>query len=208
MAKINLLPPELAKARPHKEKIDFTSLNLSWLRRVILLFWIAVIIILFLGGYYRITILAQTKRLQAITNQYQAQTSQTSDISPLKEELKNLTAEYNLLNRFLEKKILWSAKLTHLRAIVPLQIWFTELYFDQKIIKGSLSGNLSLKGGLIPTREGVSLIGTLSNFINKLKEDNDFCADFDTPLLTNSRTDTMHKTEIMVFAIDMPLKNR
>lgn len=145
------------------------------------------------------------KSLSHIISQYQQAEILVRKINVLKLEQNRLTQQLKLFNGYLKRDVLWSEKLSQLRNLIPQEVWLTELSFKKQPVKDSGSGNLYLKGGLI-LQEKTSSIGTLTNFINRLKEDQDFFADFDNLILADSQTETRKNIEIMTFIIEMPFK--
>lgn len=153
----------------------------------------------------RLETIFRTKNLSRITGQYQQAENVSRKMNMFRQEQIKLNRELNFLNGYLKKDILWSEKLSQLRNLIPQEAWLTELFFKKQFVKDSVSPILYLKGGLIP--EGrASSIETLIKFINQLKEDQEFFADFDNLILADSQTETRKNIEIMTFIIEMSLK--
>lgn len=200
MAKINLLPSEINKAKK--------AVGVQFSLEILLRFLLFLNLIVFLAGIYlRLNTMHRMKGLSSITNEYQQAENFTEKVKSIKQERKGLAGEIGLLNSYLKRDILWSEKLSHLSRLMPEEVWLTGFSFKKKSAKDSLKRNLYLKGAL-RAQEKSTPIATLSGFINQLKKDEVFSADFDNPALTDSKTETQDKVEIMAFAIEIPFKKR
>ena len=198
MVKVNLLPSELSGSG----KAVYPAFNFRGLA-VFLLF--LNFTFLLSGIYLRIETIYRKKGLYRITDEYQQAEGLAKKIKALNKEQDKSTGELNFLNGYLKREVIWSEKLGQLRDIIPQEIWLKELSSEKISNKDSGFGNLYLKGALIPLDKAEPL-GTLSRFINKLKEDNAFFIDFDNLILTDFRTETQGNIEIMTFAIQLPFK--
>lgn len=200
MAKINLLPSEISKAK-RKASPEF---NLRALFQ-----WLLVINgILLLGALgLRVFSLNRSKGLKAIYTEYQQADIINKKIAAIKQEEEKLTQEFNALSERAKRDMLWSEKLSRLSAIVPDEVWFTQFSFKGKSLKDATHAVLYLKGGLRPSTNSSAIV-TLSKFINQLKEDPAFSADFENPVLTDSKTEKQEDIEIMTFAIEVPFKKK
>ena len=146
----------------------------------------------------------QKKNLSRIDDKYQQAEKIKEQIKALNIEKEQLIRGINLLGRYLKRDILWSDKLSQMRDLIPQEAWLTKLSFNKKSDKeGDYSFYLS--GGLISDSK-VSPIGILSSFVNQLKANKEFSADFDIPVLTDLRSQNKDGLEVMVFSIEMPLK--
>ena len=94
-------------------------------------------------------------------------------------------------------------KLDELRRLIPKEAWLKKLSFDQKSGKEK-EYVLTLSGSLAPSRD-MSAIAGLSHLMNQLKGNQDFFAGFDNPVLSDVRSETKDKTEVMSFIIDIPM---
>ncbi len=198
MVKINLMPSEFARMRksmPIELKLD---------KVLVFLFYFN--LIFFLGGItLRLETMFRKIGLFRINREYQQAESLSKKIKALKRQQSELTAESEFLNRYLARDLLWSEKLKQLRSLMPREVWLSQLSFEKKTEKDSTTQTLSLKGSLLPSEE-LSPIGTLSRFVNKIKEDSAFIAEFDNPVLTDLRAEVYKNKEIMTFLIVMPFK--
>lgn len=198
MVKVNLLSLGISKTKDAEPSIT----NIQWLPLLLL----SLSIIFFLiGVYLRLVTIYQKKGLREAIKQYEEVEAMAKKVKISKEELDKLNGELNLFDGYLKRGIVWSEKLSQLRNLIPQEIWLTQLSFEKKGTGVSDLYSLSLKGSLIP-QEKASPIGTLSKFINQLKEDEAFSGDFQNLILSDSRTETKHNIEIMTFTIEMPFR--
>lgn len=198
MVKVNLLSLETNKTKDAGPPIT----NIQWLPRALL----SLIIIFFsIAVYLRLVTVYQKKGLREAIKQYEEAEALAKKVKTLKEELDKLNGELNLFADYLKREIAWSEKLSELRNLVPQEIWLTQLSFEKKEAGTVSLSSLFLKGSLIP-QEKTSPIGTLSKFINQLKEAQEFSGDFQNLILSDSRTETKHNVEIMTFTIEMPFR--
>lgn len=170
------------------------------------LFLFALSFLFFLGGVLlTLKTVYRKKGLSSIISRAQQSEALAKKINMLKQEEKKINQELNLLNGHLKKDVRWSAKLSQLRNLIPLEVWLTELSFKKQATKDSAGEILYLKGGLVP-QENISSIGTLTKFINQLKGDKTFFADFDNLILVDSQSEIHKNIEIMNFIIEVSLK--
>jgi len=198
LVKVNLLSLETNKTKDAGPPIT----NIQWLPRA--LFSLS-IIFFSIGVYLRVVTIYQKKGLREAIKQYEEVEAMAGKVKISKEELDKLNGELNLFDGYLKREIIWSEKLSQLCNLIPQEIWLTQLSFEKKGMGVSDLYSLSLKGSLIP-QEKTSPIGTLSKFINQLKEDEAFSGDFQNLILSDSRTETKHNVEIMTFTIEMPFR--
>ena len=200
MVKVNLLSPELSPIGKgtslafHLRNVPTILFSLS------LVFFIA-------GIYLRVETIYRKKSLSNITQEYIQAEELTKKIKSLQQEGAKLNEEIGALNTYLKRNFLWSEKLAQLRSLIPKEVWLSRLSLEKKAVKDSSISSLFLKGSLIPQNR-ISPIGTLSMFINGLKEAQAFFRDFDNLILSDFLTETYKKTEIMTFLIEMPIKKR
>jgi hypothetical protein len=159
------------------------------------------------GIYLRIETIYRKKSLSNITQEYMQAEELTKKIKSLQQEGAKLNEEIDALSVYLRRNLLWSEKLAQLRSLIPKEVWLSRLSLEKKAVKDSSISSLFLKGSLIP-QDRTSPIGTLSMFINGIKEDKAFFRDFDNLILSDFLTETYKKTEIMTFLLEMPIKKR
>ncbi len=198
MVKVNLLQAEAGKAK----KIAIPEIDIQ--KPLALSIGLSLLFFL-VGIFFRVETAYRRAGLSNITKEYQQEEERVRKINALKQEKDTVAQEAAYLNGYLKRNIIWSQKLAQLRKIIPKEVWLTNLSFEKKTGKDTQGFSLYLKGGLIP-QDKTSPLGTLTKFINKLKEDKDFFIDFDNPVLTDFRTELRENTEIITFAIEMPFK--
>lgn len=200
MVKVNLLPTEPSGVR----KTPSPRFNLN--KVSIFLFSLSFIFLL-AGIYLRIGTMYRKKNLYQITQEYKNTLDLTKKTEALKQEQNRLIGEINILNSYLKRDILWSEKLIQLRNLIPREVWLKQLSFEKKSVGSTYLSSLFLKGSLMP-QDKSSPVGTLSMFVNKLKEDEAFFADFENLTLSDFRMETYKNIETMAFFIEMPFKKR
>jgi len=200
LVKVNLLSPELSPIR------KATSLAFH-LRNVPTILFSISLIFFMVGIYLRIETIYRKKSLSNITQEYMQAEELTKKIKSLQQEGAKLNEEIDALSVYLRRNLLWSEKLAQLRSLIPKEVWLSRLSLEKKAVKDSSISSLFLKGSLIP-QDRTSPIGTLSMFINGIKEDKAFFRDFDNLILSDFLTETYKKTEIMTFLLEMPIKKR
>jgi len=197
LVKVNLLRPESGGVK----KMVALKFGMGGLQKILFL----LSTILFLGGiilmfytYY------QKKNLSRISSQYWQAEKVKEEISALNKEKDGLISRIDLLNGYLKRELIWSERLGQLRNLIPQDAWLTELFFEKKPGKEERS-SLNLRGGLM-AKGNISPISILSSFVDKLKSNKEFSADFDNPVLADLRTEMKSGIETMVFSIEMPLQ--
>lgn len=195
MVKVNLLKPELATVR-NALTLKFGS---GKLQRILLLFSL----IIFLSGivlmFYNY---CQKSSLLKISSKYAEAEKLKKEVHSLTKEKEKLTSAISLLSGYLKREIIWSEKLDQMSDLLSQEAWLTKLSYENR--SGS-NASLNLSGGIIAQGK-LSPIGILSDFVNQLKANKEFSADFDMPVLTDLRSETKSGAEIMVFSIEMPLR--
>ncbi|MCM8801647.1 MAG: hypothetical protein NC912_06615 [Candidatus Omnitrophica bacterium] len=196
MARINLLPAEFRRIQKQP------TLSVSKIPKIIFSLGI---IFLVVGISLRISTLFQRKSLNRIIEEYKNTQELNKKLVSIKLELNNLEEEINFLNNYLKRDINWSEKLSQLRDIIPEEVWLTYLSFEKKSLGTASFKTLLLKGKLI-IQEKVSPVSALSIFVNKLKQDPSFFANFENLTLVDFHTETYKNIEVMSFFIELPVK--
>lgn len=197
MVKVNLLktkPIEAAKAIRFKSgdgKAQKILLSIS-------------LIFFLIGVGLKIFVYRQQKSFSRISFQYVEAEKVKKKISVLTQEKDELASQLSLLGGYLKKEIIWSEKLNQMRNLIPQEAWLTKVSYEKKIGK-DITSSFYLSGGII-VRGNINPIGVLSSFINQLKANKEFSVDFDNPILSDLRTGIKNNLEIMVFTIEMPLR--
>jgi hypothetical protein len=201
LARVNLLGSSFGKVKQ-------PTLATSKLKKIPFVFFALSVLFLGIAGYLRAFIFFQERGLSAVQERKASNEMLRKKVAALNEEQVKLKGEVDFLGGYADQGVLWSVKLQRLAALTPKELWFDRFSFERSSAPsgGDLS-KIKLKGGLIP-RENTSPIGTLSAFINQLKDDADFSSDFDDPVLSDVRSDKLNKTEILSFAVEMALKKK
>ena len=114
----------------------------------------------------------------------------------IKQAIRTRAARAQLLSDFLDTGHCWERQ--------DGLIWVLRTSAYKKFGK-SQDASLNLRGGLLTTGNA-NPIGVLSSFVNQLKSNKEFSADFDNPVLTDLWTEKREGEETMLFTIEMPLK--
>ena len=195
MAKVNLLRPEIGGIKQgFLHRFSFGRLQK---------FLLLASGVCFLAGLLVVVhTLYQKKNLYYISSEYREAEKLKKEIGVMYQEKDDLDKELRLFADYLMRDVAWSQKLGQLRFIIPKDVWLRKLSFEQRQGRDR-EYSLILSGGLVP-RSDSSPIAMLSGFINQLKENKEFFAGFDNPVLSDVRSETKENAEIMSFVIEMP----
>lgn len=197
MVKVNLLPHDLGGVK----KSSTVSGNLQKVPAFLLLIGfilLLVSIILWIESTYR------KKNLETAIKEYKTAWELSVKIEDLKKEQKSLNSESSFLEGYLKRDFLWSEKLKQLSVLIPKEVWLKKLSLEKRQVKNAALNLFTLKGGLIPNENSTPL-GTISLFVNRLKADKFFAADFENPVLSDFHSEVYKNTEITAFIIEMQL---
>ncbi|MFH1129010.1 MAG: hypothetical protein V1699_06360 [Candidatus Omnitrophota bacterium] len=162
------------------------------------------LIFFLIGAGLRIFVYRQQKNFSRVSSQYVEAEKVKEKIRVFTQEKDELDSRVSLLSGYLKKEIIWSDKLNQMRNLIPQEAWLTKVSYEKKIGKDA-SSSFYISGGMM-VKGNISPIGILSSFVNQLKADKEFSADFDNPILSDLRTGIKDNLEIMVFTIEMPLR--
>jgi len=110
----------------------------------------------------------------------------------------NLSQDAKVIQQLLGSKVSWSFKMSRLSQLLPAGIWFNQFSF-----KGT---SLALLGSVISLKkEEMALI---NSFLNNLKQDKLFFADFDNIELTSVQRRVFGGYEISDFVLSGRLKSK
>jgi len=161
MLEINLLPADL-KPKPKKPGIDLESKETLYL--IPLVFGIIIIIQLFLVGI----LMFKNVEMKLLSARWQKMETQRKALEEFRSQTAQLSEDARALQKVSSASVKWAPKLNKLSLDLPPGIWFRELS-----LKG---GILSLKASVVSLEQ--SEIGMINQFLDNLKKDKDFFADF------------------------------
>jgi hypothetical protein len=199
MAKVNLLKAEIGGiSTSFVSKLPFGRLQ----KILLMLTGVSLLI----GLLISVHTFYLKSSLKNISSEYREAEKMKKEIGVLHRQKDLLEKNIVQLSALLNRDVLWSSKLEQLRQIIPQEVWLRELSFEKRRGEGKVP-TLLLTGALVPGPD-MNAIATLSHFINRLKENKEFSGDFGNPALSDVRSETREKTEIMNFSIEMPLEKK
>ncbi len=161
MIEINLLPQEL-KHKPKKPGIDFESKETLYF--IPLVVGVILILHVFLGG------ILVLRNFQAVgmNARWQKLESQRKALEVFRSEAAHLSADALALQQIHDKTIKWAPKLNKLSLDLPSGIWFRSINFTSNL--------LDIRASVVSLK--MSELVLINQYIDNLKKDNDFFADF------------------------------
>ena len=150
MIEINLLPPE------YKKRINIIGYLSDFLPYLLLVIPLILSLNLILG----LLITKRAVSLKGVEYAWNKQEPSFKEINSLKEELAKLRKDYNNLNDLVYSKVKFSEIMYLLYSNLPLNVWFKELTYKDKI--------LSIKGGALDLEKDASI--SLREYVNSLRE--------------------------------------
>lgn len=196
MIEINLLPEELRPKRT--SSIDFSQVLQA--KVVFIIVGCAVALHLLLIGVG----LMNNKRVNAMRLKWQGLTSKSKEIERLQKELKEVKQKVPLIEQLIENRVCWAQKLSQASNLIVSGLWLSE--FSVRAEKEDLPGQgeqmvkmLTIRGSAASrTKDEPALIGI---FMQNLKDDPSFSADFSDIELGPIRKRMIKDTEVMDFVL-------
>lgn len=171
MAIINLLPD--AKAHPKKLKKEPTE-DSSVKRLKIFIFILVFLSILTSGGWYALStqIKAKQDEMSLLNKKSSALKTGHNEIEKLKKLKKETEEKLSFYEKILEDNILWSKKLSLIGKNISPQVWLTSIHTETSPKK-----MLVIRGSATSLVES-EIIDSISQFVERLKNENIFSSDF------------------------------
>ena len=196
MIEINLLSEDLiAKSRSHKPyrtAFKFSARYFIYLIPGIL----GVLIALHLA--IGIAIISKGMQLQILSARWKGLESKRAALGELKKANTALSQDAMLIQQLTNQRIDWAQKLNILSLALPPGIWFTEIAVTQK--------DFFLQGSVISLeKEELTLI---NRFLNNIKSNQAFLADFDNLELGGVQTKMVGGYEVADFTIGGRFKQK
>jgi len=222
MIEINLLPQEMRKKEPRFKsidlgEIDFKNLPLKNIAIVAAVVLIGLHLLLFVSGAY------SKSKITDFTKKYSSIEAQNKDALSLKEQVDLIHRKVAAIDELMVKRFAWSKKLNDLSDSVTPGIWIASLEYNEKLSERSIqliqkstggkdkapapkksTEKMMLKNLIISGyassmgEQGTSLIG---KFIQNLKDNPGFYADFYEIELGSIRAEKIKDQEVMSFKL-------
>ena len=192
MIKINLLPEEL-RPKPKKPGIDLESKETLYFF-IPLVFGLLVIIHLALGGFF----LLKNLQLGMLSSKWHKLDTQRNAVDNFRSESLQLSEDAKALQQITAKSIKWAPKLNKLSLSLPAGIWFRSLSLN--------ASTLNISASVISLQK--TEMALINQFIENLKKDNDFFADFTNLDLGSVEKRPVGGYEIADFTLTGILKSR
>ena len=191
MIEIDLLPVEFRK----KKKISFERVFNTKLILVVL----GSLILFHL--FIHLAAVVSTKRLGRLARSRENLSSQAEQVDQLKAELAKINKDIPLIEQLTANRVLWSEKLSRINNLITGGIWLKELVLEKQKAetKDKPAAFLIIRGSAASrTKDEPALIG---RFMQNLKEDASFSADFAEIELGPIKKRQIAQTEVMDFIL-------
>ena len=209
MIEINLLPDENKKSkRRTTSNMDLSRVNIQALP-VVKIALVCAGIIVFIQALVFALGLGLGSLSKSMTKEYSAIEPEKEETQVIEHQTAKLARKVSAIDELMVKQFIWAKKLNDLSNSVTPGIWLTELEYNEDVAqapKGEsapaqnvtskrlvISGNASSMG-----EEGTALIG---KFIQSLKSNPGFYADFSEINLGKIRREKIDDQEVMTFEI-------
>ncbi len=217
MIEINLIPPEMKKARTPFANIKLSGLQLKNLPLLKIIVGIAAAVVavqlmLFTTG------IAGAIRLNALTAKYNTLVSEKRGADVMKSKVDDINKRSAAIDELMARRFDWTKKINTVSDSVTPGIWLTELSYDAKPTgraraqasqagkAGAVQSRISMPGILVMKgyafgagEQGASLVG---RFIKSLKDNSSFYSDFSEIELVSVKADKVDNQEVMSFSIN------
>lgn len=196
MIEIDLLPKEFRRRKNIPlEQIFKTKAVFAVLGCLILLHLFA-----------RTVTFINTKRLDKLKASWQGLSSKKAKIDQLNVEFTRINEKIPLIKQLTSNRVLWSKKLNRISDLIIGGIWLSKLSLEQQIVQTEDADeppeyliSLIIRGSAASrTKEEPALIG---RFMQKLKDDPSFSADFAEIELGPIKKRQIAQTEVMDFIL-------
>ncbi|MCQ9208022.1 MAG: hypothetical protein NG712_01395 [Omnitrophica bacterium] len=189
MIEINLLPLELRE----KKKVVFEQFFKTRSAFIILG------ILILLHALMHILFALNGMRLSKLEKSWQGLSEKREQIAQLNREVAKFDREIPLIEQLIETRILWSEKLNRISDLIINGIWLNEVVLEKQKARarGGTSEHLMIRGSAASrTKDEPALIG---RFMQNLKDDSIFSADFVEIELGPIKKRQIAQTEVMDF---------
>ena len=223
MIQINLLPEELKKSRRPSARIDISSIDFGKIpvfKIAAIAVGLVVVIQLAIFGFG----LFYGAEFRSMEEDYKKIFSEKQTTEKLKSEISSMSKKISVIDELMVKRFSWAKKLNDMSDSMTAGIWLTQLDYDEKTVERAKPVVMTPRGESKPStekvleryllisgaassmgEEGTALIG---RFIEKLKDNTSFYADFSDIELGNIKREQSGNQEIMTFKITCLFKTK
>lgn len=191
MQKINLLLADLGPKGLSNEAALI-------LRKAALVVGVLIALLFLTVLVLRIELARESRILSKMMSKVKESDLLAENIEDLKKRDAVLKQELAGIDIYLAEGLSWSKKLKQLSRLMPYETSLSQINFIRKDVKSGQREMLNLRGSLLPLR-GTAAINTLSAFVNKIKQDKDFFADFDDLLISEIRKAEKSSIEVIAY---------
>ncbi len=195
MIEINLLPLEL---REKKKIITLSAFEGILKTKIIfIVFGCLIFVHLFLIS---LTVI-NTKRFNSLKKTWEGLSSKSEKIDQLKRTSSDINEKISLIEQLISNRVFWSEKLNRISNLMVSGIWLNELTLQKQKAKteGGFPESLIIRGSAASrTKDEPALIG---RFMQNLKDDPSFSADFIEIELGPIKKRLIKQTEVMDFIL-------
>jgi Tfp pilus assembly protein PilN len=196
MIKINLLPEELIiKAKAHKPDGPGFKFEKRYIVYAVPMVLVLLILIhLFLG----VTLVMKNAQLNSLNKKWKDLEAPRSALGSFQDARSMLTQDASLIQQLSKQRVNWASKLNKMSLNLPSGVWFTDLTVNQK--------DFLLRGSVISLQK--EEIGLIDKFMDALREDPVFFADFNSLEVGQVLKKQVGGYEIADFTIKGTLKQK
>ena len=143
-----------------------------------------------------------TIRLNRLQKSWESLSDKKAGLDQLNAELTKINQKVPLIEQLISNRVLWSEKLSRINDLIIPGIWLNEIILERenvKIAQQQSTKYLVIRGSAASrTKEAPALIG---RFMQNLKDDSSFSADFAEIELGPIKKRQIRETEIMDFIL-------
>jgi Tfp pilus assembly protein PilN len=127
--------------------------------------------------------------LHKLNSQVNEKLPRAKEIATMKEEIKKLEEQQQIMSKLFGKRFIWSQKLNYLSDSLPQGLWLTRIIITENIF--------SLEGTAVSTK--AEEMKTINSFLESLKANPEFVSDFSDLALKSIQRRTIKIIEVVDF---------
>jgi len=195
MITINLLPEEL-KSKP---KTESTGFKFS-VKEGYFIYLLPLLLALLVCVHIALGVVAAVKGVKTTTlsNKWTGLAAQRKELDAFMQTYAAFSEDAITLQNLVRQRINWAPKLNKLSLNLPQGVWFNELSVNEK--------EFTLKGSVVSLQK--EDMGLIQKFLNSLKNDQEFFADFTNLELSSVQNRTIGGYEVSDFMITGTFKKK
>jgi len=205
MIEINLLPLEF-RTRAKAKKAEAPVITASGTGKFKIdpqkIFFYAIpaviAVVVFLHLYLAILTIVRNGEMIYLNKKWISLQPDKISFEQFNNEYSSLSQDASALQKFAKQRILWAPKLNKLSLNLPSGVWFNELLMDGR--------SLNIQGAVVSLQKDE--VGLLNRFMDNLKDDNDFSADFLNQEISFVQKKNLGGYDVASFIISGVLKNK